>query len=215
MQEILFADTNHQFIEFYVPRDSTALNVANYKVLLHGRLLHTFASENLKPGEALVLFAQNAPNIAPTNVHSQIASTNRLMDASADTITLLNPSNQVVLEVSYVGTFYSSDTAENAFLTASNQSIVLNPAFQGCYLPYQRVVANATGQTNVMGTSNPGYDPSGVLLAPGNAPPRAYDDFAATDAQTALAVIPVLGNDKDPDISDTIRVVRIGVTNGV
>src|SRR5882724_2266163 len=213
IEEILFADTNHQFIEFYVPRDSAPLNLDKFKVLLHGQLLHTFTNANLLPGEALVLFAHNAPNIAPTNVHSQIASSNLLMDVNADTITLLNPSNQVVHEVSYVGTFVSSDPNDAGFLTASNQSIVLSPPFQGCYLPYQRVVAHATGQTNVAGTSNPGFDPFDAPLGPGNAPPRAFDDFAATDAQTALPIIPVLNNDKDPDISDAIRVVGVGVTN--
>src|SRR5207248_3045970 len=63
--------------------------------------------------------------------------------------------------------------------------------------------------------SSPGYDSGGNPLAAGNAPPRAYDDFAATDAQTPMPVLFVLSNDKDPDSSDAIRVVLVGVTNGL
>src|SRR5437773_1789231 len=129
-------------------------------------------------------------------------------------MTLLNPSNQVVLQVSYVGTFVSSDPTDPGYLTTPLQSIVLSPQFQGCYLPYQRVVAKEGGRVPGVGeTSHPGFEATGTKLAPGNAPPRAYNDFAATDAQTPLPTIFVLANDKDPDIADDKRVVGIGVTN--
>src|SRR5207253_588773 len=63
IQEILFADTNNQFIEFYVPRNSTPLNLSNFVVTTHAGVVHTFTTNqsSLQPGEALVLFPQNAP----------------------------------------------------------------------------------------------------------------------------------------------------------
>jgi hypothetical protein len=217
LEEILFANTNNQFIEFYVPHDSVQLDLANFQVLVHGQLLHTFTSQSLRPGEALVLYAQNAVNpVVPSGVYKQIAANNVLMDPSADTITVLNSSNQVVLEVSYVGTFVSSDPNDPGYLSAPNQSIVLSPQFQGCYLPYQRVVAKEASPSLVgNNTSNPGRDASGHAFAAGNAPPLAFNDSAATDAQTPLPLIDVLANDKDPDITDKIRVVAVGVTNNV
>src|SRR6185503_15658860 len=81
IEEILFANTNNQFIEFYVPRDSSSVNVSNFSVYIHGQRLHTFTNQNLGPGETVVLFARNATSTAvPTGVYSQIASNNILMD---------------------------------------------------------------------------------------------------------------------------------------
>ncbi len=221
IEEMLVApaapNTNNQFIEFYVPHDSTNLDLGGYQVLVGGNLRHTFTSQPLNPGEALVLFSQHAvgPSV-PTGVHMQIAAGDLSMDPSAGTVTLLNPSNQVVFSASYVGAFSSSDPNDPGFLTASNQSLVLSPQFQGVFLPYQRVVAKEGGRipaTNEL--SNPGYDASGNALAIGNAPPRAYNDVAATDAATPLPAVLVLANDIDPDVTDTIRVVGVGVTNGI
>ncbi|WP_160164644.1 Ig-like domain-containing protein [Pedosphaera parvula] len=221
IEEIQFApappNTNDEFIEFYVPRDSTALNLAGYQVYVGGALRHTFASQNLNPGEALVLFSQNAVStVVPGGVYKQIATNNLLLDNLAGTVTLKNTSNQTVLEISYVGSFTSSDPNDPGFLTATNQSLVLSPQFQGVYLPYQRVVQKEGGRIPNPGEfANPGYDASGNPLAIGNAPPRAFNDVASTDAATILQAVPVLANDFDPDSMDVIRVVGVGVTNAV
>src|SRR5581483_11580211 len=112
IEEMLVApaapNTNNQFIEFYVPHDSTNLDLGGYQVLVGGNLRHTFTSQPLNPGEALVLFSQHAvgPSV-PTGVHMQIAAGDLSMDPSAGTVTLLNPSNQVVFSASYVGAFSS------------------------------------------------------------------------------------------------------------
>jgi len=92
----------------------------------------------------------------------------------------------------------------------------MSPQFHGAYLPYQRVVAHEGGRIpGPNETSGPGYDASGTPLAAGNAPPRAYDDITSTDAQTPLPLITVLANDRDPDIADSLRVVGVGITNGL
>jgi len=89
---------------------------------------------------------------------------------------------------------------------------VLSPQFQGVFLPYQRVVAK-DGGSDTNGLSHPGYDTAGKPLTVGNAPPTALADVSATDAHTFIPAIPVLANDIDPDITDTLRVVGVG-TNG-
>jgi VCBS repeat-containing protein len=219
IEEIQFApappNTNDEFIEFYIPRDSTALDLAGYQVYVGGALRHTFASQNLNPGEALVLFSKDAVNTSvPTGVYKQVAANNLLLDNQTGTVTLRNPSNQTVLEISYVGSFTSSDPNDPGFLTATNQSLVLSPQFRGVYLPYQRVVQKEGGR--IPGASefaNPGYDAGGNPLAIGNAPPKAFDDVAVTDAASILSAIPVLANDFDPDKVDAIRVVGVGITN--
>jgi VCBS repeat-containing protein len=219
IEEINFApaNTNDEFIEFYVPRDSLGLNLAGYQVYVGGILRHTFTSQNLAPGEALVLFSHDAiSNGVPGGVYRQIAATNLLLDDLAGSITLKNPSNQAVLQVSYVGSFASSDTNNSSYLAATNQSIVLSPQFQGVFLPYQRVVQKEGGRIpGATDLSGAGYDVSGKPLAIGNAPPLAYNDGVATLAGTPLAAVPVLGNDFDPDATDVIRVVGVGITNGI
>ena len=206
-------DTTNQFIEFYVPRDSTNVNFAGFQVLVDGVLRHTFNNQWLQPGEALVLFSKNATNTAvPSGVYSQIATNDLLMNKSSGIVTLLNPSGQVIFAADYVGLFTVTDTNDYGHLTADYQSLVLSPSFQGVFLPYQRVVAKEGGN-DINGLADPGYDPTGKPIAIGNAPPFAYADAAATDAHTVLPAINVLGNDFDPDINDLLSVVAVG-TNG-
>src|SRR5581483_4758109 len=47
-------NTNNQFIEFFVPHDSTALNLGGYIVAVNGVQEYTFAPQALNPGQALV-----------------------------------------------------------------------------------------------------------------------------------------------------------------
>lgn len=220
IEEIHFApspNANDEFIEFYVPRDAAGFDLAGYKVFVGGNLRHTFSSQFVGPGEAMVLFSHDASaTTVPSGVYKQIADNNLLLDDMGGTITLINPSNQEVFSVSYVASFSSSDPNDPGYLTGTNQSLVLSPQFEGVFLPYQRVVAKEGGRipgTNEL--SGAGYNVNGNPLAAGNAPPRAYADTVSTTAHIALTNISVLSNDVDLDVSDAIRVVGVGVTNGV
>jgi len=203
--------TNDQFIEFFVPRDSAALDLGGFQLLVDGVLRHTFASQPLQPGQALVLFPANAVN---TNnvVAIQSAPGPLALSLEGGVISLLNTAGQTVFEANYVGAFVSTDPNDYGFLSIPNQSLVLSPQFQGVFLPYQRVVAK-DGGVNTAKVSNPGYDDAGVALSGLNAPPLAYADSAATDAHTVIPAISVLANDIDADITDTILVLDVG-TNG-
>ena len=204
-------NTNAQFVEFYVPRDSAPLDIGGFKVLVDGVPRHTFTSQLMQPGEAIVVFS--AGTVISTNIYQQNATGNLLMSRDGGTITLLNSSNQPVFEADYVGAFVSTDPNDYGSLTNANQSLVLSPQFQGVFLPYQRVV-NSVGGADITGISNPGYDASGKPLTSDNAPPIAFPDTAATDAHTDIADIFVLANDIDPDITDTLQIVGVGVTGG-
>ena len=69
------------------------------------------------------------------------------------------------------------------------------------------------GGTDTNGLSDAGYDANSQSLGGGNAPPTANADTFITDAHTVIAGLPVLANDVDPDIIDTIQVVGVGITN--
>ncbi|MDR3457978.1 MAG: Ig-like domain-containing protein [Verrucomicrobiae bacterium] len=204
-------NTNEQFIEFYVPRDSTALDLGGFQVLVDGVLRHTFASQVMQPGQGLVLFSLNSTNSSVPG-YIQKAAGALSLSQEGGVITLLNPAGQTVFEADYVGAFVSTDPNDYGYLTNPNQSLVLSPLFQGVFLPYDRVVAK-DGGSNTNGLSDPGYDDKHVPLSGDNAPPIAYGDSAATDAHTIIPAIAVLANDVDPDITDTIEVVDVGTND--
>lgn len=182
------AVTNDEFLEFYVPNNTAALNVGGLRLYVGGVLRHTFTNQALGPGEALVLFSKDyASPAVPTNVSMQVASQNLQLDNLADTVTLKNTNGQTILAVTYVGSFTSSDTNIPAF-TEAHQSIVLNPEFRGNFLPSRRVFRHLTGSDpGVSQFASPGYDSTGSKpLAAGNATPLAFKDGAATDQNTVL-----------------------------
>ncbi len=214
IEEIGFnpVNANDQFIEFYVPRDSAPLNVGGYQVLVDGVKCYTFSNQLVQPGQALVL--TKSPTISPpAGVLRQTSTSNLNLTQDGSVVTVMNANNQIVFEADYLGNFASTDTTDAGHLTAANQSVVLWPQFQGVFLPYERVVTLAGG-TDTNGFSNPGYDATYKSLGGGNAPPTANPDAAITDTHTMLAGIPVLANDVDPDIIDTLGVVWVG-TNSV
>ena len=205
-------NTNNQFVEVYVPRDSSPLNVGGFQLLVDGALRHTFGSQLLQPGQALVVFSHDASATNGLPVSVQIAPGDLLLSHEGGLITILNASGETVFTADYVGAFASTDPQDYGYLTNVNQSLVLSPQFQGVFLPYERVVAK-DGGTDTSGTSHPGYDDTGRPLSGGNAPPSAFADSVATDAHTIVTNVTVLANDVDQDITDTIGVVGVGVTN--
>jgi VCBS repeat-containing protein len=214
IEEIGFnpASANDQFIEFYVPRDSAPLDVGGYQVLVDGVRCHTFTSQLMQPGQALVLTKSLTISV-PSGVLQQASTGNLNLTADGSVITVMNANNQIVFEADYLGSYASTDPTDAGHLAAPNQSLVLWPQFQGVFLPYQRVVTLAGG-TDTNGFSSPGFDATAKSLGGGNAPPTANADATITDAHTAIVGISVLTNDVDPDIIDTLGVVWVG-TNSV
>jgi hypothetical protein len=149
-------NTNAQFIEFYIPRDSAPLDLGGFKILVDGVLRHTFTNQLMLPGQAVVLFSAGAVN-SDTNIIKTFAVGNLSLNPEGGLITLLNSANQPVFEADYVGAFFSTDQNDYGWLASTNQSLVLSPQFQGVFLPYQRVV-NAVGGSDTNGYSHPGYD---------------------------------------------------------
>ncbi len=198
INEILFdpvsSDDNDQFIEFYVPRDAETLDIGGFQLVSGGVVRHVFTSQTLQPGDGLVLKASAAVP-SPSTVASQVAASGLNLDHAEDVITLLNAAGQPVLSVRYVGDFEPPTPAY------ANQSVDLIPEFAGfAYIPHNRL-------RNSVGASSPGEDVTGAPLGPGNAPPIAVPDFAATDENSALPAVQVLANDLDPDRLDVLRVV--------
>ena len=203
-------NANNQFIEFYIPRDSAALDIGGLKLLVDGVLRHTFSSTNLQPGQALVLLSPGNSVGVASGVPTQTTTTNLALSSEGGVITVQNSANQVVFEADYVSSFFSTDPNDYGYLSEANQSLVLSPQFQGVFLPFQRVVAKDGGtDTNLL--SHPGYDSKGNSLSGGNAPPSAFSDESATDAHTIIPALSVLANDVDMDITDTIKVEWVGI----
>ncbi|HEX7652378.1 MAG TPA: Ig-like domain-containing protein, partial [Verrucomicrobiae bacterium] len=197
---------SNQFVEIYVPRDSAPVDVAGYQLMVDGVVRHTFTSQWLQPGEALVVLPAGPTNGAIAS-YFQFAPTNLFLNPEGGLITLLNTNNQPVFSADYIGHFASSDTNVTPFI-ADGQSLVLSPQFQGNFLPYKRVANSVNGFVSY--NSNPGSDVNNSPLSAKNAPPTAFADNASTDAHSALTSLPVLANDLDPDITDTLQIVGVG-----
>jgi len=193
----IFADApaGAQFLEFYVPRDADALNLTGFQVFVDGALRHTFTAMPLPRAMGVVLQDSAAvPVLGGTN---QVSSVALGLNPAVGTIVLQNPLGQEVLRAAYVGNF------DPPLPPYAGKSINLNPDFAGfSYIPADRVVGGSTI------TNSPGLGSDGSPLGPGNAPPSAFADTAATDQNTAV-LIDVLTNDHEPDRPDVLKVVSV------
>ncbi len=211
IQEIDFnpVAADNEFIEFCVPRDATVVNFLGFTVKVDGVLRHTFTSEVVLPGEAMVLLSTNTTVVLNSATHRQTNGATLNLDNLSGLIALYNPNGQLVYQANYVGAFTCTDTTNTDYLAIANQSIALSPPFIGVFLPYQRAVAR-DGGTDFVRLSNPGFAGNGTLLGVGNTPPLAYAETIATDAHTPLDPVDLLLNDVDLDATDTIRIVAVG-----
>src|SRR5439155_8517406 len=192
-------------LEFYVPRDADALDVGGFQVFAGTNLLHTFSHTNLPTGIGLVVEGSAAVPAADVVAAQVVSSGTLALDPAVGLITVKNTLGQEVLTASYLGLF------EPANPPYAGNSINLNPDFHGFgYIPHNRIQGSTL-------SSSPGYSVNTTPLGPGNAPPKAFEDFATTDQNTPLLAIQVLANDVDPDRLDVLRIVSVqpsGVPGG-
>ena len=180
------------FIEFYNPRDSEALNMVGLTLWIDGNLRHTFGTQALAPGAGFAWFSTID------------------LDEEKGLIELRNANGQRILRVDYVAAF----AEYGAELATTGQSINRYPRYEGGFLPHQRVVKRITGVTGGDLTS-PGDDVDGSELGGGNAPPIAVIDadpsllpvYAVFANQTLNP--DVVANDIEFDRADTLKITEV------
>lgn len=235
INEIFFDDTGVNFIELFVRRDSTPLDLAPYSLFVDGVKVHDFADSTIigtntlfvagdavntliNPGFGFLLAFTNAPftltsPINPTPVVNPSVSNATLDLKPRGVITIgLDDSSNVVARQSYLGTYLDPATGTNLLNTAGN-SISLAPQFRGYALvPHSLILPGPFGGVDSLRDpasypqTSPGADASGTPFGQDNAEPLALPDFF-TVMEDDLSTLDVLANDYDSDGNDRLVLV--------
>ncbi|HMP72006.1 MAG TPA: tandem-95 repeat protein [Kiritimatiellia bacterium] len=237
INEISFSDAYPSFIEIYVRRDSTPVNLAPYSLYVDGVKVHDFASSTiigtnsiypvagvaasmmLNPGFGVVVAFTNSPialtspsNITPVVRASEAAAPARLNSRGQISLAR-NTSLEPVARHNYLGIFLDPATGTNV-LNIGNNSISLAPQFFGFALvPHGFIVPGPFGGFDPDADFNaspisPGGDPSGTPFGQDNAEPLAVPDIF-TVTEDDLATLNVLANDFDGDGNDRLVIVDV------
>lgn len=235
VNEIFFDEAGVNFIELFVRRDSTPLDLAPYSLFVDGVKVHDFADSTIigtntlfaagdpantlvNPGFGFLLAFTNSPfmltsPINPTPV-AKPSVTNATLDLKSRgviTIGLADASN-IVARQSYLGTYLDPATGTNLLNVAGN-SISLAPQFRGYALvPHSLILPGPFGGVDPLRDpasypqTSPGADASGTPFGQDNAEPLALPDYF-TVTEDDLSTLDVLANDYDSDGNDRLVLV--------
>lgn len=235
INEIFFDDTGVNFIELFVRRDSTPLDLAPYSLFVDGVKVHDFTNSVLvgtnqlfatggpantlvNPGFGFLLAFTNVPfmltsPINPTPVVKPSVTNAALDLKSRGVITIgLDDASNVVARQSYLGTYLDPATGTNLLNVAGN-SISLAPQFRGYALvPHSLILPGPFGGVDPLRDpaayppTSPGADASGTPFGQDNAEPLALPDYF-TVTEDDLSTLDMLANDYDSDGTDRLVLV--------
>ncbi len=223
------------FIEIFVRRDSTPVDLAGCALYLDGIKIHEFsagtiigtnalfaagapAATMLDPGFGMVLAFTNAPfkmtsdsNPTPV-VRPSVAGAPR--PGVRGTLAIMQAgSAEPVVRQHWLGLYRDPATGTNDLDLAGN-SISLAPQFRGFALvPHSFVLPGAFGGADTsigLATrpSSPGADAAGTPFGQDNSEPYALPDIFTVTEDT-LATLNVLANDYDSDGNDRLVIVDV------
>lgn len=227
------------YVELYVRRDSTPVNLANYSLFAGETEIHSFRtnisvgtnnlfaagatnSAIIRPGYGMVIALTTNPVSMTANgnpnpvIMPSLLPTTRLADNSVISVGL--SSGATFARQSYLTRYLDPVTGTN-LLSVGGESIALAPQFRGhALIPHSYVKSGPFegGDTTVaLGTDagSPAADADDVPFGLANAFPVALSDiFVVTEDE--LASLNVLGNDFDSDGNDRVVVVDVSTGSG-
>ncbi len=221
VNELYVGGTTDDYVEFYNPRDSAPLLVADLEALV-------IWVDGVEVDDTLTAAATTPVGVGfAWDATKTVAPTISDLDLSTElgTIQLKNAAGQELLRVNYVANFKESDVV---LALETGESITRYPLYEGGFLPHTRAVARIIFPTALPSPLTPqvlsskGKDV--VSEFGGNAPPIAIEDidvfsFAADETiQLSLSSLQldVLGNDIDFDRTDVLKITEVmPVTAGV
>ncbi len=237
INEIYAGTGSVHYIELYTRRDSTPVDLYNYKLLVDGEAVHSFKSNIIvgandiftagqtntsiiRPGFGMTIAFSDAPVSLTANgnanpvIKPSIAPTNRLPQRSV--ISIVTEAGAIVARQSFLMSYLDPSNGTN-LLDVANESIALAPQFRGYALIPHSYLQNGPFEggdfTQALGSDpqSPNEDAAGTPFGQDNALPLALANiFTVTEDE--LAELNVLANDFDSDISD--RVVVVDVSTG-
>lgn len=242
INEIQFEANPIPFIELYVRRDSTTIDLAPYSVFLDGVRIHDFSSANstiigvsdefgigdpvntsVEPGFGMVLALTNGPvaltspdNPTPVGRLSETNAPSTLEPRGTITIAT-SASAPPIARQAYLGSYVDPLTGTNLLNTAGN-SISLAPQFRGFALAPHSVILGGpfggvdTGADTGINQQSPGGDNTSTPFGRENALPLAVPDLF-TITEDDVGVFNVLLNDFDGDGNDRLVIVNVSETS--
>jgi hypothetical protein len=237
INEIFFDDAGVNYIELFVRRDSTPVNLAPFSLYVDGVKVHDFADSTLigtnslfpaagvaaptriQPGFGLLLAFTNAPfmltsSINPTPV-VRPSITNAVLDLKPRGVISIGQEGapESIARQSYLGVYLNPANGTNLLNTAGN-SLTLAPQYRGYALvPNSFVLPGPFGGVDstldpTANPTSPGADASGTPFGQDNAEPFAVADYV-TVAEDDYSALGVLANDFDSDGTDRLVIVDV------
>ncbi len=199
------APGGNSFIEFYVPRDSTPVDVSGLTLWVDGLKRHTFDAGTavIQPGFGIIAaeaaFAVTGTPVVP--VPGKFWPT-AVTDHQRSTFELRGPGDfgLVLTGASLVNVFANpANLPQN--LSFPNNSLTLDPQFRG-----HAFVPHSTGTSGL--ATSPGADSANTPFGSRNAFPAALSDTFIVH-EDDLVTLPVLDNDNDADGLDAKVLVDV------
>jgi len=193
------------FVEFYVPRDSTPVNVSGLTLWVDGLKRHTFAAGTavIQPGFGIIVaeaaLSGNGTPVANSDLPFWPAT---VADHQRSTFDLRGPGDfGLTLTSAALVNVFANPASPGVNLSFPNNSLTLDPQFRG-----QAYVPHSTGLSGA--ATSPGADTANTPFGSRNALPVALND-AFTIHEDDLVTLPVLTNDSDADGLDTKVLVDV------
>lgn len=213
----------NSFLEFYVPRNSTAFNLLNYEVWVDGTKRHVFTADTVQPGYGIIV-ADDPAAIDSNGTAERSPSLDFLALKTYGTIELRTPVGQVLLSVSYGNVFVNPLAPASNLSFQPQNSLSLVPQFGGsAYIPSSLAIGPPTQGVEITYLENsppitgphspisPGKDNANTPFGQPNSNPLAVtDDYLINEDD--LSTLEVLSNDLDADGLDQLFVIDVGTT---
>ena len=218
LNEIYATSTAVPYLEFYVPRDSTAFNFQNFEVWVDGTKRHVFAADTVQSGYGILVTDNISLNSNGTE--KRTPSVNPLALKTRGIIELRTPGGQVYLRVAYGNVFANSTTPASDLVFTPENSLSLVPQFSGAaYLPSSLAIAppleginnaslNLANSNGPGSATSPGRDNANTNFGQPNSNPLAVtDDFLVPEDD--FPSFNVLSNDLDADGLDLLYITDV------
>ncbi len=215
----------NSFLEFFVPRNSTAFGLLNYEIWVDGTRRHVFSSDTIQPGFGIIV-TDDAAAIDSNGTVERSPSVIPLALKTYGRIELRTPVGQVYLSVSYGNVFVNPLAPSGNLSFQPLNSLSLVPQFGGsAYIPSSLAIGpptqgveityleNSPPITGPHGPISPGKDNANTPFGQPNSNPLAVtDDYLINEDNWSL--LAVLNNDLDADGLDQLFVIDVGTVAG-